>query len=83
MKISSFGPIVKALKDKWTDDQIQRRKIEKILQMFKNNGKRLAYNGKLRITRKSVSDVLQLAHDCKISGQFNFAKTRSRLRNCH
>ena len=47
--------------------------------MFKKDGERLYYNGKNFISRKSVSDVLQLAHDSKISGHFKIAKTLWRL----
>ena len=78
-----FGPVVKAMEEEWPQDQIQRRKLEKILPMFTKNGGRLYYNGKLCIPRKSVSDVLQLEHDSKISGNFKFAKTLSRLSNFH
>ena len=76
-----FGPVVKAMEDKWPDDQIRRRELEKIVPMFKNDGKRLFYNEKLCITRKSVSEVLQLEHDSKICGHFKFAKTLSILSN--
>ena len=78
-----FGPVVKAMEDEWPQDHIQRRKLEKILPMFTKNGERLYYNGNLCIPRQSVSDVLQLAHDSKISGHFKFAKTMSRLNNFH
>ena len=63
-----------AVEDKWPDDHIQRRKLEKILPRFKKDGERLVFNGKLCISRKSVSDVLQLAHDSNISGHFKFAR---------
>ena len=62
-----FGPVLKTVEYKWPDDQIQGRKLEKILPMFKKDGERLSYNGKLCIPRKSVSDVLQSAHDCNTS----------------
>ena len=54
-----------------------------MLPMFRKDGERLYYSGKLCRPRKSVSDVLQLAHDSKISGRFKFAKTLSRLNNFH
>ena len=85
---------MKAIEEEWPQDQIQRRKLEKILPMFRKDGERLLeytklsivvdyYNVELCIARKSVSDVLQLVHDSKISGHFKFAKTLSRLSNFH
>ena len=78
-----FGRVGKAMGEVWPHDQIQRRKLEKILPMLKNDGERLYYNVKLCIPCKSVSDVLQLAHDSKISGHFKFAETLSRLSKFH
>ena len=78
-----FGSVLKAMEDKWTDDQIQGRKPKKRLPIFNNDGERLLYNGKLCIPRKSVSDVLPLAHDSEISSHFKFAKKLSRLSNFH
>ena len=56
-----FGPVLKAMEEEWRQDQIQRRILEKILPMFRKDGERLYYNGKLCIPRKSVSDVVQLS----------------------
>ena len=78
-----FGPVIKAMKNEWPQDQIQSRKFEKILPMFRKDGERLYYHGKLCIPRKSVPDVLQLAHDSEISGHFKFAKTLPKLSNFH
>ena len=57
--------------------------MEKMITMFRKDGKKLTYNGKLCVPRKSVSTILDLAHDCKTSGHFKFAKTMSRLDNFH
>ena len=78
-----FGPVVKALNGDFPDDKIQRYKIEKILPMFRKEGSRLFYNGKLCVPRRSVSTILQLAHDSKIGGHFKFLKTLSRLTKFH
>lgn len=78
-----FGPIVKALNDKWPDDEKQKLKIEKLLPSFKFVGKRLLYMNKVCVPRKCVSTILDIAHDSRISGHFKFAKTMSRLSNFH
>ena len=36
-----FGPAVKAIEEKWPQDQIQRRKLEKIFPIFRKDGERL------------------------------------------
>ena len=72
---------MKAIEDEWLQDEIQSRKLEKILPMFKKDCGRIYCNGNLCILRKSMSEVLQLAHDFNISGHFKFAKTLSRLSN--
>lgn len=35
------------------------------------------------VPRRCVSNILELAHDCRIAGHFKFAKTMSRLSNYH
>ena len=78
-----FGPIVKALKDKWPKEQKQRLKIEKLIPLFKFEGKKLLYMNKVCVPRKCVSTVLGIAHDSRLAGHFKFAKTMSRLSNFH
>lgn len=78
-----FGPIVKAVRGEWPSDDTKKRQVEKILPMFRLDGKKLYYNQKLCVPRRSVSCIMQLAHDSKISGHFAFAKTLSRLANYH
>ena len=78
-----FGPIVRAMDGKFPNDEVQKRKLEKVLPMFSRNGQKLLYNGKVCVPRRSVSSVLQLAHDSKISGHFKFLKTLSRLEKFH
>ena len=78
-----FGPILRAMKGEFPEDQKQRLKIEKILPMFTYDGKRLKYQGKICVPRKNVSGILDIAHDSKLGGHFKFAKTMSRLSNFH
>ena len=78
-----FGRVVRALQGEWPEDDTQRRTVEKIIPMFKRDGSKLMYHGKLCVPRKSVSNVLQLAHDLKSSGHFGFSKTLSRLDGYH
>ena len=51
--------------------------------MFRKDGKKLLYNGKLCVPRKLIPAILELAHDSKSSGHFKFAKTMSGLENFH
>ena len=74
-----FGPVVRAHEGEWPEDDTQRRTVEKILLMFKRDGSKLMYHGNLCVPRKSVSNVLQFAHDSKICGHFGFSKTLSRF----
>ena len=71
------------MEDKWRDERIQIRKVEKILPMFKNDGERLFYNGNPCVTIKHMSDVLKLAHDSKIRGHLVFGSKLSKLSNFH
>jgi len=78
-----FGPVVEALLDKWPEDAIEKLKLEKMLPMFRLDGKRLLYNGKVCVPRRCVATVLGIAHDARVGGHFKFAKTLSRLANFH
>ena len=74
-----FGPLLKVMKGERLKDIVQQKKFEKMAQYFHLDGKKLLYEGKLCVPRKSVSDVLQMAHDCKVAGHFGYFKTLSRL----
>ncbi len=50
---------------------------------FELRDKKLFYNQKLCVSRKSVKDILELPHDSSISGHFGFDKTLERLHNYH
>ena len=78
-----FGPIVKALTGEWPTEAKQKVKLEKLVPMFTMEGKKLLYRKKLCVPRKSISTVMHMAHDSKISGHFKFAKTMARLDNFH
>lgn len=69
----------------WPDDETKKKQLEQILPMFKKDGSKLIYHGKLCVPRKSISTILQMEHDSKesshFSGHFAFSKTFSRLRN--
>ena len=58
-------------------------KLEKLVPMFTMEGKKLLYRKKLCVPRKSISTVMHMAHDSKISGHFKTAKTMARLDNFH
>ena len=78
-----FGPILKAMNGEWPSSDKERFKMEKLIPLFNIEGKRLLYNGKFCVPRRSVSKILHIAHDFRISGHFKFAKTMSRLSNFH
>ena len=78
-----FGPVVRAMEGDFPEDEIQKRKLEKIIPLFCRERARLFYNGKLCVPRRSVSSILQMAHDSRISGHFKFLKTLARLEKFH
>jgi len=78
-----FGPILKALEGKYPKDPKEKYRLEQLLPYFELKDRKLFYNGKLCVPRKSVSTILQIAHDSRVGGHFKFAKTMSRLSNFH
>ena len=72
---------MKALNGEWPADEKKRLKLEKTVPIFEFKNKKLLYNRKLCVPRSSISKVLQIAHDSKISGHFKYAKTLARLDN--
>ena len=78
-----FGPIVKAMNGDWPKENEKKLTFEKILPLFERENKTLYYHGLLCVPRKSVSNLLQMAHDSKISGSFALGKTLSRLKRYH
>ena len=53
-----FGPVMKKLSGEEIPDEFLRRKVEKLLPMFHIDGKRLIYDGKVCVPRKSISEEL-------------------------
>lgn len=51
--------------------------------MFEKDEGRLLYRGNLCVPKRSVSNILQMAHESKIAGHFEVSKTLSRLENYH
>jgi len=78
-----FGPIMKAINGEFPKSAKEKFRIEKLLPSFEKNGSKLLYNGKVCVPRKSISTILNIAHDSKLGGHFKFAKTMSRLSNFH
>lgn len=78
-----YGPLLKVMEGKNLQDGIKDRKFKSLINMFHRDGSKLLYEGKLCIPRKSVRDLLHMAHDAKIAGHFGYFKTLSRLRNVY
>ena len=78
-----FGPVVDGLDGKWPTDVMKKLKLENILPMFRKDGQRLLYNGKVCVPRRCVSTILGIAHNARVGGHFKFTKTLSRLSNFH
>ena len=78
-----FGPIVKAMNGDWPEENEKKLTLKNILPLFERDNKKMYYHGLLCVRRKSVSILLQMAHDSKISGNFALVKTLSRLKRYH
>lgn len=63
--------------------QIKDGKFKSLVRMYHRDGKKLLYDGKLCITRKSVPEITHIAHDSDISRRFGYFKTLSRLKNVY
>lgn len=78
-----YGAVLKGMKGLEISDKMLERKIEKPLLFFSLHNNKLLYGLKLYFPRKSISSVVQLAHDSKTAGHFGSLKTLSMLRNYH
>lgn len=78
-----YGPLLKVMNGVKLPNEFQQKKFEKLTPFFQLKGSKIFYDGKLCVPRKAVSNVLQLAHDAKISGHFGYYKTMSRLKSFH
>ena len=78
-----FWPIVKALLGELPENDVHRDRMQSILPLFRKEKGLLFYRNKVCVPRRSVRDILHLAHDAKVSGHFAYAKTLSRLDGYH
>ena len=78
-----FGRVLEALKGIWPTDDRRKYALKKVIDYFKTKENPLYYENKLCLPRRSVSEVLQLAHDLKPSGHHGTAKTLARLDQYH
>lgn len=78
-----FKNIYLALQGTLPHDSTQREKVTRLLPKFSIDGDLLKYRDKICVPRSNVRDILELAHDCKVSGHFSYAKTLSRLDAFH
>lgn len=69
-----LGPVLKALNCQWPIEEKKKVRLEKHVPIHKLHGRRLMYNGKICVPRKSVSTILEAAHDSKNGGHFQFAR---------
>lgn len=76
-----YGPLIKVMNKEVLKDPVKMKKFEKLATHFHEDGKRLIYEGKICVPRKSVKQILQMAHDCKVAGHFAVYKTLARLKN--
>ena len=75
-----YGLVNRSLKGEEISNEAQRRMSEGLLAFFHLHGKRLLYEGKICVPRKSVSSVLEIVHDEKAAGHLGFSKTMSGLK---
>ena len=66
-----YSPLIKVLNDEVLKDPVKMKKFEKLATHFHHGGNRLIYEGKICVPRKSVNQILQMAHDCKDAGHIS------------
>lgn len=66
--------MVKALKEEWPQGEVNRKQLEMLLPSFRLMEKKLLYREKLCVPQKSVSKILELAHDSRLSDTFALPK---------
>lgn len=74
------GSISRALQGILPVNKVQRERANQLLSLFLLSGEHLLYDLIICTFRSNVRDILHLAHDATISGQFWHSKTLSRLR---
>lgn len=68
------------------EEKSDRKKIGCIkiwLTMFESDGTRLLYQVNVFVLRSYVSNIFEMAYECKISGHFGLYKTIFRLDDYH
>lgn len=82
-KDTVFGPIHRAMKGIFPDNRTESDRLKRLVPFFRLEDEKLFYSEKLCVPRKNVRDMLELAHDCLVSGHQGYEKTVERLRNFH
>lgn len=71
------------LEGEWPEEPKEKKIMELLVPKLKINCGSLEYNGKHFVPRKSVTKMLEIAHDSGLAGHHAFAKTLSRLNRFH
>eukprot|EP00171_Calliarthron_tuberculosum_P000149 IDg149t1 len=64
-------------------DQTHVARLKRLIDVFKLKNGMLYYGNKLCVPRSNIRDLLELAHDCRISEHFGFEKALDRLTGFH
>ncbi len=75
--------VLRGIKREEIPDKMLNKKVKMLLLLFHRDGEKLLFEGKIRVPRKAIYPVLQLAHDAKAAGRFGYFRTLSRLKNFH
>lgn len=83
LKDQLLGPTTNYINGIIPSDGVQIDRISRLLSAFQVRNNLLYYKDLICVPRRNVRDLLHLAHDCKVSGNFAFAKTLGRLFKYH
>lgn len=75
-----YKPLLQVLNGERLSDPVNQKKFKSLASHFHRDGKRILYDRKLCVPKKTISDLLKMAHDSKISDYFGIFKTTSRLK---
>eukprot|EP00171_Calliarthron_tuberculosum_P023620 IDg23620t1 len=83
--VLSRAPHAPSLPEIWrtTETPDEQVRVRQLMPLFILNNGRLFYDQKLCVPRKSVKQILELAHDTRVGGHFGFNKTLAILENFH
>eukprot|EP00171_Calliarthron_tuberculosum_P023944 IDg23944t1 len=79
----TFGPLIDAMNGTRPSDQTHVARLKRLIDVFKLKNGMLYYGNKLCVPRSNIRDLLELAHDCRISEHFGFEKALDRLTGFH